>query len=172
VLERSGIDLGRSRDGGSAPGIMRQPSPPRETSALPHSEPLIDVGRLIEAGFMRIGQWTAVEETAFALDCIVPTTPGVYVFVVDGIIRYIGLTQRGLRGRMAHYVRGHSRQRTSARVKALILAALAAGSRVEILIATPDPLEWNGLPVHTAPGLEAGLIRLIRPEWNIQGRGH
>ena len=72
---------------------------------------------------------------------------------------------------MGHYVRGHSRQRTSARVKALILEALAAGSRVEILIATPDPLEWNGLPVHTAPGLEAGLIRLIKPDWNMQGVG-
>ena len=103
------------------------------------------------------------------MDCIVPTEAGVYAFVVDGAIKYIGLTQRGLRGRMAHYVRGHARQRTSARVKGLILAALAAGNSVEVLIATPEPMDWKGLPVLTAPGLEAGLIRMIRPEWNMQG---
>ena len=67
VLERSGIDLGRSRDGGPAPRMMRQPSPPKETSALSPAEPLIDLDRLIAAGFVRIGQWTAVDDTAFAL---------------------------------------------------------------------------------------------------------
>lgn len=87
-----------------------------------------------------------------------PADAGVYAFVVDGIIRYIGLTQRGLLGRMAHYVRGHARQRTSARIKGLILRALIVGSRVEILIATPEDSTWHGLPVLTAPGLEAGLI--------------
>ena len=72
---------------------------------------------------------------------------------------------------MAHYVRGHSRQRTSARIKGRILAALDEGSRIEVLVATPEPTAWNGLPVLTAPGLEAGLIRLVQPEWNMQGIG-
>jgi excinuclease UvrABC nuclease subunit len=114
---------------------------------------------------------TSVDDEAFALDCVAPGEPGVYAFVVDEVIRYIGLTQRGLRGRMAHYVRGHSRQRTSARIKGLILAALRGGSRIEILVATPEAMEWNGLPVLTAPGLEAGLIRMVQPEWNVQGIG-
>jgi hypothetical protein len=38
-----------------------------------------------------------------------------------------------------------------------------------VLIATPDPLEWQTLPVNTAAGLEAGLIAMIRPSWNIKG---
>lgn len=127
--------------------------------------------KLLTAGFIRIGEWTSVSEEGFVLDTSAPREPGVYAFVVDGVIRYIGLTQRGIRGRMAHYVRGHSRQRTSARIKGRILEALAKGSRVEVLAATPESTEWNGLPVLTAPGLEAGLIRLVQPEWNMQGIG-
>lgn len=169
VLERSGIDLGRSRgDPAGAAPAARKAVVKAVTSTVMVAPPY-PVERLIEAGFSRLGQWALVSDDAFELDCIVPADPGVYVFVVDSVIRYIGLTQRGLRGRMGHYVRGHSRQRTSARVKGLILAALGAGSRVEILIATPGATEWRGLPVLTAPGLEAGLIRMIQPAWNMQG---
>jgi hypothetical protein len=32
---------------------------------------------------------------------------------------------------------------------------------VKVLVATPEPSEWNGLPVNTAAGLEAGLIERI-----------
>jgi hypothetical protein len=35
----------------------------------------------------------------------------------------------------------------------------------------PPALEWEGLPVNTAAGLEAGLIDFIRPAWNIRGNG-
>jgi len=171
VLERSGISLGRVRDAvpaalPTAASASFEPKPDQTTATegFPPS-------RLIDAGFVRIGQWTSVSDEAFALDSVAPRDAGVYAFVVDGVISYVGLTQRGLRGRMSHYVRGHSRQRTSARVKGRILAALRFGSRIEILVATPDAMEWNGLPVLTAPGLEAGLIRLIQPEWNMQGRG-
>ena len=172
VLERSGISLGLQQRGGTPANpsisppvkVRRGPAPPAVSKPVPAS-------RLIEAGFVRIGQWTSISDEAFELDCIVPADAGVYAFVVDGFIRYVGLTQRGLRGRMAHYVRGHARQRTSARVKALILATLRDGGKIEVLIATPEPSEWNGLPVLTAPGLEAGLIRMIRPEWNMQGLG-
>lgn len=39
---------------------------------------------------------------------------------------------------------------------------LVDGRRVKVLIATPEPLDWHG-------GLEAGLIRMMRPVWNITG---
>jgi len=171
VLERSGIDLGRKqRTNTASPGIRPPAKGRSKPEAAIMNEP-IPASRLIDAGFIRIGQWTSISDEAFEQDYIVPADAGVYAFVVDGIIRYIGLTQRSLRGRMAHYVRGHARQRTSARVKGLILTALNAGSHVEVLIATPEATTWNGLPVLTAPGLEAGLIRMIRPEWNMQGLG-
>lgn len=169
VLERSGIDLGRTR---LAPTKAAQcedgPAWEGGASEVGLLEPM-SPARLIDAGFELLGRWRSVGDGGFELDCVVTSDPGVYVFAVDGMIRYVGLTQSGLRGRMAHYVRGHERQRTSARVKGLILAALAAGSIVEILVATPTDTLWNGLPVLTAPSLEAGLIRMIRPAWNKQG---
>lgn len=54
-------------------------------------------------------------------------------------------------------------------MKELIVRALADGQQVKVLVATPELLEWNGLPVITAAGLEAGLIQMIRPAWNITG---
>jgi hypothetical protein len=63
----------------------------------------------------------------------------------------------------------HRRQCTSVRVKVLIVAALAAGHTLDILIAIPEPREWDGLPVNTAAGLEAGPIRMLRPAWNMLG---
>jgi hypothetical protein len=41
--------------------------------------------------------------------------------------------------------------------------------KVKVLVATPEPSEWQELPVNTASGLEAGLIEMIRPSWNIRG---
>lgn len=175
VLQRSGISLGKTRDVGtnnaSSPIQATAARPTRDSKSRATAVEAFPPSKLLDAGFIRIGEWTSVSAEVFALDTAAPREPGVYAFVVDGVIRYIGLTQRGLRGRMAHYVRGHSRQRTSARIKGRILAALAAGSRIEVLVATPEPTAWNGLPVLTAPGLEAGLIRLVQPEWNMQGIG-
>jgi hypothetical protein len=54
-------------------------------------------------------------------------------------------------------------------VKNLIARALSNGERIKILFAVPKPLEWYGLPVSTAAGLEAGLIQKIRPSWNLGG---
>jgi hypothetical protein len=124
---------------------------------------------LLAAGFRHIGEWRPTGAGEFELTAPAPDEPGVYAFIEDGWVRYVGLTQTGLRTRMGHYRRGHERQRTSARVKGLIAAALAEGREVKVLVATPEPLVWNGLPVNTAAGLEAGLIRLIRPQWNMLG---
>jgi hypothetical protein len=54
-------------------------------------------------------------------------------------------------------------------VKGLIAIALTEKKRIEVLIATPPALDWNGLPINTAAGLEMGLIKSIRPVWNILG---
>lgn len=124
---------------------------------------------LIKSGFRLIGEWAPLSDVAFHLSESAPREPGIYAFVVEGVVRYIGLTQTDLHTRMGHYRRGHKGHRTSSRVKALILTCLADGKPVQVLVATPEPLDWNGLPVSTAAGLEVALIRSMRPEWNMLG---
>jgi hypothetical protein len=90
---------------------------------------------------------------------------------VDDVVVYVGLTLSGLRTRLDQYRKGHKGQRTSARINKRIAATLSTGKHVKVLVATPEPLEWQDLPVNTAAGLEAGLIEMIRPSWNIRGAG-
>jgi len=125
---------------------------------------------LISAGFQVLGEWKKLSDAEFELDARAPKDPGVYAFALDGLIVYVGLTQTGLKTRLDHYRRGHKRQKTSARVKGLIALELSRGRSVKVLIAVPPPLKWNNLPVNTAAGLETGLIQLIQPPWNIQGK--
>jgi hypothetical protein len=124
---------------------------------------------LLRAGFRFLGEWVSLGDGEFELDAKAPAEAGVYAFAVDDWVMYVGLTHTGIRTRMGHYRRGHTRQRTSARVKKLIAVTLSEGKHVKVLIATPESLEWNGLSVNTAAGLEAGLIRMIRPDWNVLG---
>lgn len=124
---------------------------------------------LLNAGFRVLGEWLPLDSGEFELSVKAPRDTGVYAFIVDDLVRYIGLTQTGFHARMGHYRRGHECQRTSSRIKKLIMMTLTEGRSVGVLIATPEQMTWNGLPVVTAAGLESGLIRLIRPDWNMLG---
>ena len=156
------------RDAGMSEGLQRNTSQATPRPA-PTKQAPTPISTLLSGGFRLVGEWRAVNESKLSLSETMTPEPGVYAFGVDGYVRYLGLSHMGLRTRMGHYQRGHVRHRTSARVKQLIAKALANGARVQILIATPPALEWNGFPVNTAAGLEAGLIRLLRPEWNMVG---
>ena len=129
------------------------------------------IQRLLDAGFHLLGDCSLSGEDAFGYSAKATTEPGVYAFAVEGWVKYVGLTRGALRTRLGHYVRGHEGQKTSAHIKALILETLRAGQQVQVLVATPPTFEWNGLPVDGAPGLESGLIRLLKPDWNRQGHG-
>ncbi len=145
--------------------LQRKPAPStprREIEPWP-------VERLFGAGFEFVAQCELLEKTSFSYSALAPSEAGVYAFAVNGFIKYVGLTRFGLRTRLGHYVYGHAAQATSARIKGLILEALNASSEVQVLVARPPQLEWNGLPVDGPAGLETGLIRLIKPEWNQQG---
>src|SRR5271166_4380265 len=61
------------------------------------------------------------------------------------------------------------RPETSSRINSRISQTLRQGKKVKVLVATPEPSEWQELPVNTTVGLEAGLIEMIRPSWNIRG---
>lgn len=132
-------------------------------------ETAIDV--LIDAGFELLGTWIA-RDGGIGLSAEAPRVPGVYAFVVEGLVKYVGLTKMGFHRRMYSYSRPGSTQRTSQRINEIIGAHVTSGTIVEIYIAVPPALEWNGLPVHTASGLEAGLIEMIQPVWNKMGRSN
>jgi len=123
---------------------------------------------LLEAGFEPIGEWK-LTDGRLELNGQAPHEAGVYAFVLDDSVAYVGVTQNGLQTRMEQYRRGHSGQRTNARVNALIRQALEAGQKVTALAVTPPEMEWNGLPVDGSAGLEAGLIRRVQPLWNMRG---
>lgn len=167
VLAKAGIASGMTRE------VQLEREPVTVAMEEEDNPPTIEPTSwevLLRGGFLFLGEWQPGDD-GFVLDARAPTDGGVYAFVVDDVVKYVGLTQRGLRGRLDAYRRGHERQRTNARVKNLILEALSRGKRVKVLIAVPDAQSWGGLPVNTAAGLEAGLIAKIQPPWNILGVG-
>lgn len=159
-------------DAGITGGLRRQVAAEREpvlVDAEPAPSEATSWEVLLGAGFQHLGQWTQDAAGAIRLDAKAPAEPGVHAFVLGDAVSYVGLTNNGLRTRLDQYRVGHKGQKTNARVKELIIKALADGLPVRVLVATPQPLAWNGLPVITAAGLEAGLIQIIRPAWNIMG---
>ena len=160
------VDAGIT-DGLKRPTVVnRPPAPFGPTSPSPQ---VTRPEALLQKGFRHLARWTLTNSGALALDAPSPVEPAVYVFVLDNVLVYVGLASRGLQRRMNAYRRGHKRQKTSARIHRLIKESLENGRKVEVLMATPEDVEWNGLPVSTAAGLEWGLIRMNQPEWNIQG---
>jgi hypothetical protein len=165
VLLRSGITGGLRRE-------AEAEREPVEVVAAPAPREDTSWEVLTEGGFQLLGEWTRDPESIIKLDAKAPNKPGVYAFVVDDIVVYVGLTLSGLKTRLDQYRRGHKSQATSSRIHERIAQTLGAGKQVKVLVATPEPSEWgNNLPVNTAAGLEAGLIEMIRPAWNIRGAG-
>jgi hypothetical protein len=88
---------------------------------------------LTSAGFRLLGGWTRDPEAPCGSTPRLPV-PGVYAFVVDDVVVYVGLTKSGLHRRFEQYRRGHKRQRTSARINDRIASTLA-DKRVTVLMA-------------------------------------
>lgn len=84
---------------------------------------------LTDAGFEFIGEWTQDPESLLRLDAKAPTLPGVYAFIVDDVVVYVGLTLSGLKTRFDQYRRGHKGQRTSSRINGRISETLERKSK-------------------------------------------
>lgn len=73
----------------------------------------------MRAGFRFLGEWKGENED-FQIDAKAPVDAGVYSFIVDDVVMYVGLTQRGLAGSarwISPWVRTPENQRSG---KALI----------------------------------------------------
>jgi hypothetical protein len=136
------------------------------SSEVQLSESVADLKR---AGFVRVGRWLADGET-MRLDGKAERSAGVYAYVVDGDVRYVGSAQRGLHRRLRHYVNSKT-MRTSTRIRTEIVGCLSKGSVVEVFALVPPSIQWKGLPVDLVAGLEEGLIRSLRPAWNRRSNG-
>lgn len=158
-------------DVGITEGLQRSVEMKRSTETIevrPSERVQTPPSVLLAAGFQPVGVWQLVDGK-LELSAKASTAAGVYAFIVDEAVAYVGVTQNGLQTRMDQYRRGHTRQRTSARVNALIRKAVEGGKTVAVMTVVPPSLEWNGLPIDGAAGLEVGLIRLVQPHWNMRG---
>jgi hypothetical protein len=133
------------------------------------AQPLLDARRLIEGGFHRVGRWSRDVSGALALDGTAPPIPGVYAFAIDGQVHYVGVASRNLAQRLYFYAKPGPSQPTNIRLNQLLKDTLARGAEVEVYIACPPALEWNGWPISAAEGLEAALIRDHHLPWNKRG---
>ena len=154
VCQKAGLLAGRT-DKVSTPSVPR-PSKPALTAAA-----------LLAGGFEANG---SISRTSEGL--VMPTLPkqaGVYAFVQDGMVQYVGVATRSLAQRLNSYARPGPTQTTNQRVNAMLLRLLDEGREIDILCACPPDFEWNGFVISGSVGLEAGLILRHHLPWNIRG---
>ncbi|WP_225040622.1 hypothetical protein WGT02_38665 (plasmid) [Rhizobium sp. T1470] len=145
-----------------------KPSPIGRPETRPQSKPALTTDILISGGFTRVGRWI-ISGDSLAVETPAPKSKGVYAFVKAGVALYVGVATKGLAGRLYSYGRPGISQRINQRLEAIIMAELSGPEAIEIFIAMPPDLEWNGLPVNGSAGLELGLIEKYSLPWNIRG---
>jgi hypothetical protein len=118
----------------------------------------------LKRGFRKAGEFRLAtgDDTLQNFEASLPNVDGTYAWVMSDVVMYVGS------GDLHDRMYGHGRNPERLPARPLLRAALAAGERVEVIVAQPENSVWNGLPVHTAPGLERGLIVFLCPEWNVQ----
>lgn len=141
---------------------------PRAVKAPAQSKPPLNAQTLLNAGFHRASEWSLDEAGLLVLTEALPNEVGVYAFARDGVVLYVGVATMGLAKRIYFYAKPGVSQKTSLRLNDTIRRELQLSARIEVLIALPQDMEWNGLPVHGAAGLELGLIKAYALPWNLR----
>ena len=124
--------------------------------------------QLVNIGFEEVGHWfLEADQVTFALNKSAKEANILYSFVVDGEVKYIGKSVQTLHKRMYLYKQGGDSQKTNIRNKADINACLVKGQQVKIYVLVPDlQMEYKGMPINIAAGLEDNIILKLKPEWN------
>jgi len=125
--------------------------------------------QIADGGFAHAGRWDLNPEGVLFFAGNAPKRPGVYIFVQAGTARYVGVASRNLAQRLYMYGRPGVSQRTNIRLNGVLRDELANGEIIDVYVASPPDLEWNGWKVSGAEGLEAGIIRGFRLPWNRRG---
>lgn len=155
---------------GNRPSVSAVPREKRPAAPRPVKPPL-PVSVLTDGGFVFAGLWMLSPAGELVADLPLPKEVGVYAFVKDGVALYVGVATMGISKRLYFYGRPGISQRTSQRLNKTLKAELADAASIEIYVAVPPDLEWNGLPVHGSAGLELGLIKKYALPWNMRSAG-
>lgn len=145
---------------GASVSAIAPPPPPRSR------KPTLDAAGLIAGGFHHTGAWMPDAAGALEMTGTAPARPGLYAFVAHGRAVFVGATQRRLDARLDLYRAGRSQQPGHVRLRERLAEALAEAGSVEIYTVSPPDSVWSGLPVNTAAGLEAALLRRFDLPWN------
>jgi hypothetical protein len=140
----------------------------RPVAALAQQKPPLSVAALIAGGFNFASRWVLSSRKDLVLDQPLPNVVGVYGFAKDSIVLYVGVATMGLARRLYFYGKPGVSQRTSQRLNGIIKNELQTAPAIDIYIAVPPDLEWNGLPIHGSAGLELGLIKKYSLPWNLR----
>lgn len=141
---------------------------PRAVKVPVQAKPPLHAETLLGAGFCRASGWTLDDTGLLVLTDALPKEVGVYAFVRAGVVMYVGVATMGLARRIYFYARPGVSQRTSLRLNGIIRHELQSAAEIDVLIAQPENMQWNGLPVHGAAGLELGLIKTYALPWNMR----
>jgi len=139
-----------------------------EPDGRDRAKPPLMVGILAQGGFNLASRWRLSGDGNLMLDQALPRVVGVYAFVKEDVAQYVGVATMGLAKRLYFYGRPGITQRTSLRINAIIKNELLTVSAIDIYVALPPDLEWNGLPIHGSAGLELGLIKKYALPWNMR----
>ncbi|MBA4044130.1 MAG: hypothetical protein C0471_06875 [Erythrobacter sp.] len=131
--------------------------------------PELMLPQIADGGFAHAGRWDLNAEGVLFFAGNAPKRPGVYIFVQAGTARYVGVASRNLAQRLYMYGRPGVSQRTNIRLNGVLRDELANGEIIDVYVASPPDLEWNGWKVSGAEGLEAAIIRSFRLSWNRRG---
>ncbi len=126
------------------------------------------VQKLYDIGFENVGKWVLQGDTlACELQAHHSSSNVLYVFLLDGVIAYIGKTFGRLKTRMRGYEFPEASQSTNVKNNRLISDALSSGRKVEIIcLIDREILSYGGFHLNLASGLEQSLIIAFRPPWN------
>jgi hypothetical protein len=94
--------------------------------------------RIVAAGFALKGHWSIGPAGEPVFDHPVPSEAGVYAYVVDDEIFYVGSAQRGIGKRLRTYLLTQQR-RTAFRIRGRIRQALEDGRKVAMYVIVPPP---------------------------------
>ena len=124
--------------------------------------------QLLRSGFEEVGYWRATPDRLTPPEGL-PAQRGVYAFVREDEVLYVGLASRSLRQRLSFYARPGSSQTTNIRLNTKIRELIDLGVKIRVLIAQPEDSEWNGFRISGSEGLEAAMIEDFLIPWNLKG---